>query len=288
MAFLIIMGNILSNKLKDLLTEYTYNFTTKNISLQILKGEFGIESLLINETKVNDILQKAGLPIRLKFGLLKKFSLKLSVLSAKLEHLIVDDLILIFGPADKENEKFEGAEEIQIYNMVLKNMLAEQRKNPREAKYLDPNLFAEVVSERIKKMKEDKEKAEKAAQESEKKKKNAKPANPKEQLNILGIEMFELIKNLLDCTIKIQKIYIIYEDNLPHLLSNESLESVILMISFRQFAFSNKEITHDTDKKGIFKNFMNVSQFLQKSGTWSLSDTAYWNITFEKFEINGC
>jgi hypothetical protein len=102
----------------------------------------------------------------------------------------------------------------------------------------------------------------------------------------MGIELFELIKNFLDCTVTIQNIYIVYEDTLPEIISYDSLEQLIVMLNFSKFAFANREITKDTDKDGIFKNFMNVGQFLKKSGTWNLSNTAFWNLTFESFQLS--
>ena len=44
----------------------------------------------------------------------------------------------------------------------------------------------------------------------------------------MGIEIFEIIKNLLDCKINIKNIYIIYEDNLDFLFSKENLDSFII------------------------------------------------------------
>lgn len=43
------------------------------------------------------MIQQKDLPFSLKFGVLKKFKLKVSVLSRKLEILEVDSLILILG-----------------------------------------------------------------------------------------------------------------------------------------------------------------------------------------------
>jgi len=278
------MGNILSTKIKDLLAQYTYNFSTQQITLELLKGQFMLENLVINENKINQILKKTNLPIRLKFGLLKKFSMKLSIISAKLETLNVEDFVLIFGPAEEECEKFEGAEEVEIYNMILKNHVA-SLKNSSSAKYLDPEIFAETARIRMQKLKEEKTANLKKEAEAATKKKNAPAPNAKENLNILGIEIFELIKNILDCSISIQNIFVIYEDNLPDIATHESLDQLVVMMTFNKFAFSNREITKDTDKDGIFKNFMNISEFLKKSGTWSLSDTAYWNITFESFSL---
>ncbi len=41
------------------------------------------------------------MPFVLKFGILKKFNLKLSIIGAKLERLDVEDLILILGPREE-------------------------------------------------------------------------------------------------------------------------------------------------------------------------------------------
>lgn len=280
------MGNILQSKLKDVLSQYTYNFSKQQISIELLKGQFSLDNLIINDQKINEILKAQGLPIKLKFGLLKKFFLKLSIIGAKLESMTVDDLVLIFGPADSQPEKFEGAEELEIYNIALKNLVASQNGG-KGANYLDPEIFAETARKRMEKLKQEKEelqKKEAEAQERARARAKAKE-NSKETVNIMGIELFELIKNFLDCSISIQNIYIVYEDQLPDLISYDNLEQLIIMISFQKFSFSNREITKDTDKEGIFKNFMNVSQFLRKSGTWDVSDTAYWNITFENLAL---
>lgn len=279
------MGNILSGKIKEGLQEYTYNFTTDHIKLDLIRTQFTLENLVLNEKKINEILKKQGLPIKLKFGLLKKFYMKLSLIGAKLEQLTVDDLILIFGPADLEGEKFEGAEELEIYSIALRNHIANLNNNSHGTKYLDPELFAETERIRMQKSQEEREEVLKQKKTADEKTKNAPKKNPNESINIMGIEIFELIKNFLDCTISIQNIFIIYEDNLPDLISQERLDELIIMLTFNKFAFSNQDITKHTDKSGIFKNFMNVSDFLKKSGTWSVSDTAYWNVTFESFDL---
>lgn len=279
------MGNILSTKIKDLLAQYTYNFNNQQITLELLKGHFMLENLVINENKINEIFKKLDLPFRLKFGLLRRFEMKLSIISAKLETLNIEDFVLIFGPAEEELEKFEGAEEVAIYNIILKNHIAILKNNPSSASYLDPELFAETARIRMQKMKEEKEAKLKKDAEAEKRRKKTPAEASKETMNILGIEIFELIKNFLDCSISVQNIFIIYEDTLPDLATHENLEQFIVMMTFNKFAFCNREIVKDTDKDGIFKNFMNVSEFLKKSGTWSSSDLAYWNITFESFSL---
>lgn len=93
--------------------------------------------------------------------------------------------------------------------------------------------------------------------------------------------MFEIIKHFLDMHLSINNIYIVYEDSLEHLSSMEDLTTFNLVYHLKQLKWQNDEITKYTNNEGIFKNFMNISSFLQKSGTWSISDVAYWTITIE-------
>lgn len=86
--------------------------------------------------------------------------------------------------------------------------------------------------------------------------------------------------------ISINNIYIIYEDSLDRLSSMEDLTTFNLVLHLKQFKWQNDELTKYTNKEGIFKNFMNISSFLQRSGTWTISDMAYWAITLESFGIS--
>jgi hypothetical protein len=278
------MGNIVSAPIKTILSKYTYNFQSQQLNLEILKGRFQLEHLIINDKEINALLAENGLPVRLKFGVLKKFDLKLSIMGAKLERLDVEDLILILGPAESYDQKFEGEEEQEMYNLILKNYIAKM-KNSKQTSYLNPNVFIEKERKRKITEMEKRLKIEKSKKEQEDKAKKAPPKDPNKSINLMGIEIFQLIKNVLDCSINIQNVYIIYEDNLDFLYSQEDLSSFIVTLHLKQLKFQNDVVTKHTDKDGIFKNFMNISAFLQKSGTWSLSDTAYWSITLESFNF---
>lgn len=278
------MGNLVSAPIKTILSKYTYNFQSQQLNLEILKGRFQLEHLIINEKEINAMLAESEAPVRLKFGVLKKFDLKLSILGAKLERLDVEDLILILGPAESFDQKFEGEEEQEMYNLILKNYIA-KIKNSKQTSYLNPNVFIEKERKRKTTEMEKRLKIEKSKKEQEEKAKNAPPKDPNKSINLMGIEIFQLIKNILDCSINIQNVYIIYEDNLDFLYSQEDLSSFIVTLHLKQLKFQNDVVTKHTDKDGIFKNFMNISAFLQKSGTWSLSDTAYWSITLESFNF---
>lgn len=279
------MGNFVSAPIKTLLTKYTYNFQSQQLNLEILKGRFQLENLVINEKEINAALAGSQIPVRLKFGLLKKFDLKLSIIGAKLERLEVEDLIIILGPAESYDPKFEGEEEQEMYSLVLKNYIA-KLKGAKQGSYINPNVFIEKERKRKQEELEKRLKIEKIQREKEEKAKKEPPKDPQKAINIMGIEIFQIIKNFLDCSINIQNVFIIYEDNLDFLFSQEDLSSFILTLHLKQLKFENDQVTKYTDKEGIFKNFMNISAYLQKSGTWSLSDTAYWNITVESFNFS--
>lgn len=113
------------------------------MSFQILKGQFLIENLLLNTEQINRDLDAKKIPFHLKFGVLKKFRLKLSILSQQLENLEVDSFIIILGPNPNLNldKKMTGSEEDLIYMTCLNNMENQVAKN-----YLDYNkIFGDEI-----------------------------------------------------------------------------------------------------------------------------------------------
>lgn len=267
------MGNFVSAPIKKLLSQYTYNFTQEQLSLQILRGNFKIENLIINDQEINRILAENGLPYKLKFGLLKKFEMKLSIIGTKVEKIEVEDLIIIAGPARVEDSKVYGSEEDNMYNLVLKNLEGEIKKN-KPIKTLKPSgLFKELENEF---------KAKKAATEAYNNNKN----NNSRGVNMMSIELIELIKHFLDIDIGIKNITFIYEDNLEFIYTKENLDTFITTVNFKEFRFKSQDPIKETDSQGIFKNFFNIKTFLEKSGTWSETRAAYWNFTIENISVS--
>jgi hypothetical protein len=75
------MGGIVSKNVKEVLQKYTFNFEPEQFSLNIFKGMAKIENLLLNHHKINEHLNQLNFPVNLRFGLLKRFELKVSYLS---------------------------------------------------------------------------------------------------------------------------------------------------------------------------------------------------------------
>ena len=267
------MGNFVSEPIKKMLTKYTYNFNKEQLSLQILKGNFKIENLIINDQEVNKVLAEKGLPFKLKFGLLKKFEMKMSIIGTKIEKLEVEDLFIIMGPERISDSKVEGIEEEKMYSLVLKNLRKEKKKE-RSKDFLNPKvLFKHLEEEYL----------------SKRPKADTKNGNENEKkggVNIMGTEIFNIVKHFLDIDIAIKNITFIYEDNLEFIYSKENLETFITTVTFKEFRFKTDDIQRNTDKNGIFKNFFNIQNFLKKSGTWSDSNVANWNFTVQNVSVS--
>ena len=104
------MGNIITKKIKKVLEEYTYNFKSNQISLQLFSGKFQIDNLILNEKKINSKLEERNVPFRLEFGVLKKFLLNVSIIGQKLEKLEVDQMVLLIRGARPTYRKYSKEE----------------------------------------------------------------------------------------------------------------------------------------------------------------------------------
>ena len=112
-----------------------------------------------------------------------------------------------------------------------------------------------------------------------------KDKESKNKVNLMSVEIFEIIKNLLNTDIKFENIYIVYENNLDFIDNTEklNLKKFNLTLQLKQFQFKFDDLSKHVNSQGIFKDFINVAKFLQKSGTWSASKNAYWEMDIESF-----
>lgn len=81
-------------------------------------------------------------------------------------------------------------------------------------------------------------------------------------MNIFGVELLDTIKNLLDCKIQIENIYIVYENNLDFLYTRDNIDltNFNFTIYLKQFVFQSNDLRqHCVD--GVFKNYMNLQKF---------------------------
>jgi len=58
----------------------------------------------------------------------------------------------------------------------------------------------------------------------------------------MGVEIISIIKDFLNCKVKINNIHIIYEDNLDFLQSEESLQKFSMGIELKELEFKLEDI----------------------------------------------
>ena len=91
------MGGFLSKTVTDMLSKFTFNFEQEQFNLNIFWGKARVDNLFLNTQKINQILSDNKVPLKLQFGLLKWFDINLSFMSQRIESILIDQLILIFG-----------------------------------------------------------------------------------------------------------------------------------------------------------------------------------------------
>lgn len=82
-------------------------------------------------------------------------------------------------------------------------------------------------------------------------------------MNFFAVELIDIIKNLLDCKIRIENIYIVYENNLDFLVTKDKqidLKSFNFTIYLKELEFSSKDLKKSM-VNGVFKNYMNLVKF---------------------------
>ena len=236
------MGGYLSGPIKEVLVKYTYNFEDNQLNFELLKGNIKIENLVINESEINKKLEQSKLPYKLKFGILKKFELKLSIIGARLDSLKVEDLILIIGPNERESEKFSEQENREMVLMGIQNIIFQNTREGPE-KYLDPNVW--LRNEKNSLNNPQSKLVPTRTPNSEK--------SEEDGFNFLGIELVEIIKNFLDCNITIENVNIIFEDSYQFISNDNHSDNFQALIQLKKLCFRSQDIIKSTDKNGIFK-----------------------------------
>lgn len=85
--------------LENVLNEYFLNYDSSKLNLGIFKGLIELSNLYINCDKINETLELANVPLKLKFGLLSNLKIDVSFLNLQLEQFEIRDLVIVVLPA---------------------------------------------------------------------------------------------------------------------------------------------------------------------------------------------
>lgn len=214
--------------------EYFVNYSKDKMKLQLLQGLVQFENLIVNSGKVNELLDKLNIPFKIKFGMLKKIKVDVSILGASLEEVDIQDLILVVGPdASLADRNFRLSKEdrwavlldlMKSYKQYLDWVaeLQELEKNADQAK--DGGKLRDKLQKKIKNFKMGRctsipSKVYQDMLGQEKKHYNA--FAEKGSLSYLTMEdryrlwrtLFLTIQSLLDAKVRIKNFRIFYEDS---------------------------------------------------------------------------
>ena len=114
---------MIKSKIDKLLSAYFYNYDSRNLSLAIFSGRIVLQNLYLNTEKINQDLQLADVPIRLKSGLLSNLKIDISIMNLQLNLLSIDNLILILEPCPEHLSNIEEVHTTEEKNNFMTHLL---------------------------------------------------------------------------------------------------------------------------------------------------------------------
>lgn len=219
---------MIRKKLSSILKEYFVNFTEEKFDFKLLKGKIELRNLYFNVDKINDDL--GTLPFKVKFGLLTKLTIDITIIGLKLELLDIEDLVIIVGPdpsqAMAETRQLNPEEVEQCLVTLLNNF-----DNLENGKKLEknPTISKEEKKDIDLKKKEDM---------------NAEP--DKNPLNVMGPELNELLLSRLKFKIRFHNIKILYEDDKTlQKLGPRNAPSFYINFHLKDFIFKSVKLIYN-------------------------------------------
>ena len=266
------MGAIVSISLRKMLKKYTYNFSSSRLKLRFFPGKLKIESLIVNDARINKILFDNQIPFKLKFGVLKKCTIDASIFGIRLEKMEVKELILIAGPARVKDDKTKEDKELKLYALAVENMLKEI-KNKEKPTHIKPDKLFEDLKRKFKNKNKEREK-------------NKRIEEGKAPHQRVSETIMKVIKYFLEFNIFIENITFIYEDNLGFIYTKEPVSTFNIIMHIKEFSFDNKNIKDNLKVINSFKGVFDIKDFIQASQISRKYDDAYWDITVSKMTLS--
>ena len=285
------MGGVIAGKLQKLLSDYTYNYQGKMLSLELLKGQFRVENLLLNDKAINKILAHKKLAFELKFGLMKKFELKLSILGMKLESLTLENLIVVVGPTDYISTKMEGPKEEAELRLLYENYLANLTGQKPNLRSPDKDFYEREIMEYFAMREKSLEQAKPidvpitTPTNPKLKESNVDPNKKLSAEDFFTIELFNILTNMFDCKVIVKNVVMVFMGNFSQISSEERLDSLITTFIIDNLEFKSEKLERFIDSRGNFKKFINVHSFLKESGAPPNSQSAYWTFQMDNVQV---
>lgn len=242
---------LIGSKLNPILQEWCLNYSPDKLNIGLFSGKFSLGDQHLNYPKINQKLADAGMPLKMKFGMMTNIKMSLSYFKLQLELFEIDDLIVVLGP-EADNVKWERGDYSPEEKEAHITHMMENYRRLQAGQALKENPI--IAKEEAARKKKEEEQAKKNPQVDD----NASKADGP---NILGPELFELITGRLEFKIKIKNLRIYYEDNETMHQKDGGCLSFSLGLVLNDLVVQNDDIANYIQPNGDFKNLLNVTQF---------------------------
>jgi len=273
--------------LEPTLKKFFMNYDEKKLEFSLLSGEVKLTNLFLNRQAVNEILANSNTPFQVKFGMVTKLHIKISIMGLYIDFIDVEDLILVVSPDPKggaqfENKAFQNEAKSQLLMHMINNF--EAMRNGTAMKPIQKyDKLPKELQEKIK-LNEENHKvpfSEKGEVNVVKDKNNntVEEAKP----NFMGPELMGIITGRMNFDIKIKNIRFYYEDNstITGRASTSSYFSFCLNIS--DLTITTLDVPSKCDAQGNFKDLFNLKNLMSTlSGTTEL---IYLNLFIQRITL---
>ena len=231
--------------IEPIFKKYFSNYDEKKLEFSLLKGDLKVNDLFFNREAINEAFDAATIPFQLKFGMISKLNVKISILGLYIEKIEVEDLILVLSPDPTKTQKIsERTLDSHLKETVLLHMLENQKALSQKAQLKSfsqiPGIPKEVIETMTKrKIEGETPFFEKGPIETTTDSNNMTIEQPKP--NLMGPEIFEIITGRLRFDINVKNIRIYYEDGQTLNLASGSNQR-----NFFSFCFNISELKLNT------------------------------------------
>lgn len=247
--------------IENILKTYFENFDPNKLKFSLLEGKIELNNLYFKRSAINDILDKANLPFQLKFGMITKLNVDVSILGLVLEIVEIEDLIVVLSSNLTNASNFEKKvlDKLEFKEALLKHML-QNSSLQKEGKPMNPLSSVSAIPEAVRTSLDGKEKALMSVPVRN-------PAPPVAEStagtsNILGPELYGIITGRMEFNVVVKNIKVYYEDCETVTDDKGQVLNFSGCLNVSEFRFKSNDIQEFLDGQGNFKNLLNVKNLL--------------------------
>ena len=244
------------------------NYDEKNFDFSLFKGDLKLSNMYFDNKNINEILDNSMVPFKIKFGMITKLHIKISIIGLYIEFVDIEDLIVVLAPDPTKSMRFsqKSLNDPTLKESVIKHMIENFKALISKSPLKPFTNIDQIPKEVVTSLKERKEEAEvpfkeRGKQNFKKNSLNQFIEDPK--ANLMGPEFFEIITGRLKFNIRIKNIRIYYEDDQTLTFESTGKKSCFsFCFNITEMRLNTQEILDYCDQKGNFKDLFNIKNLM--------------------------